>query len=71
MGYNHNWRRSLWSRNSLLIASKRRYRTLLLKKYDFGKGTSSISTKLIHGGVKYLSKGDITLVFESLKKDEF
>ena len=34
-------------------ASKRGYKTLLLEKHDFGKGTSSRSTKLIHGGVRY------------------
>ena len=49
-------------------ASKRGYKTLLLEKYDFGKGTSSRSTKLIHGGVRYLQNGDITLVIESLKE---
>ena len=49
-------------------ASKRGYKTLLLEQYDFGKGTSSRSTKLIHGGVRYLQNGDITLVIESLKE---
>ena len=49
-------------------ASKRGYKTLLLEKNDFGKGTSSRSTKLIHGGVRYLQNGDITLVIESLKE---
>ena len=49
-------------------ASKRGYKTLLFEKYDFGKGTSSRSTKLIHGGVRYLQNGDITLVIESLKE---
>jgi glycerol-3-phosphate dehydrogenase len=49
-------------------ASKRGYKTLLLEKYDFGKGTSSRSTKLIHGGVRYLQNGDISLVIESLKE---
>ena len=49
-------------------AKKRGYKTLLLEKYDFGKGTSSRSTKLIHGGVRYLQNGDITLVIESLKE---
>ena len=49
-------------------ASKRGYKTLLLEKHDFGKGTSSRSTKLIHGGVRYLQNGDITLVIESLKE---
>ncbi len=51
-----------------LDAAKRGYKTLLLEKYDFGKGTSSRSTKLIHGGVRYLQNGDITLVIESLKE---
>ena len=51
-----------------LDASKRGYKTLLLEKYDFGKGTSSRSTKLIHVGVRYLQNGDITLVIESLKE---
>ena len=51
-----------------LDATKRGYKTLLLEKYDFGKGTSSRSTKLIHGGVRYLQNGDITLVIESLKE---
>ena len=36
-------------------ASKRGYKTLLLEKHDFGKGTSSRSTKLIHGGVRSVS----------------
>ena len=49
-------------------ASKRGYKTLLLEKHDFAKGTSSRSTKLIHGGVRYLQNGDITLVIESLKE---
>ena len=39
-----------------LDASKRGYKTLLLEKYDFAKGTSSRSTKLIHGGVRYFAK---------------
>ena len=49
-------------------ASKRGYKTLLLEKNDFGKGTSSRSTKLIHGGVRYLQNGDISLVIESLRE---
>src|SRR5699024_10266800 len=35
---------------------------------DFGKGTSSRSTKLIHGGIRYLAQGDISLVREALKE---
>jgi glycerol-3-phosphate dehydrogenase len=49
-------------------ASSRGYKTLLVEQYDFGKGTSSKSTKLVHGGVRYLAKGDIALVYEGLKE---
>ncbi len=49
-------------------ASSRGYKTLLLEQSDFGKGTSSRSTKLIHGGVRYLQQGNISLVLESLKE---
>ncbi|MET4106888.1 glycerol-3-phosphate dehydrogenase/oxidase [Hymenobacter sp. UYP22] len=44
----------------------RGYRTLLLEQTDFAKGTSSRSTKLVHGGVRYLAQGDIGLVREAL-----
>ncbi|OUL18156.1 FAD-dependent oxidoreductase [Nostoc sp. RF31YmG] len=47
-------------------AATRGYRTLLLEKYDFAKGTSSRSTKLVHGGVRYLAQGNIHLVQEAL-----
>ena len=47
-------------------AASRGLRTLLLEQADFAKGTSSRSTKLIHGGVRYLGQGDIMLVFEAL-----
>ena len=49
-------------------ASSRGYEVLLLEQSDFGKGTSSRSTKLAHGGVRYLEKGDIALVMEALKE---
>ena len=49
-----------------LDAVTRGYRTLLLEQSDFSKGTSSRSTKLVHGGVRYLAKGDILLVTEAL-----
>ena len=49
-------------------AAARGFKTLLLEQHDFAKGTSSRSTKLIHGGVRYLQQGDITLVLESLKE---
>lgn len=41
---------------------------LLLEQGDFGKGTSSRSTKLVHGGVRYLEQGNISLVMEALKE---
>jgi len=44
----------------------RGYKTLLLEQSDFSKGTSSRSTKLVHGGVRYLAQGDILLVTEAL-----
>ena len=44
----------------------RGYKTLLLEQADFAKGTSSRSTKLVHGGVRYLAQGDIGLVREAL-----
>lgn len=49
-----------------LDAASRGYDTLLLEQEDFGKGTSSRSTKLIHGGVRYLAQGNISLVLEAL-----
>lgn len=49
-------------------AQTRGYRTLLLEQYDFAKGTSSRSTKLVHGGVRYLKQGNIALVTEALRE---
>ena len=49
-------------------AASRGYGVLLLEQSDFGKGTSSRSTKLAHGGVRYLEKGNIGLVMEALKE---
>lgn len=49
-----------------LDAASRGFRTLLLEQDDFGKGTSSRSTKLVHGGVRYLAQGDLFLVTEAL-----
>lgn len=48
-----------------LDSATRGYKTLLLEQADFAKGTSSRSTKLIHGGVRYLAQGDIRLVREA------
>src|SRR5919206_54456 len=47
-------------------AASRGYTTLLLEAFDFAKGTSSRSTKLVHGGVRYLKQGNIALVREGL-----
>ncbi len=47
-------------------ATTRGYSTLLLEQADFAKGTSSRSTKLVHGGVRYLAQGDVSLVLEAL-----
>ena len=44
----------------------RGYQTLLLERRDFSAGTSSRSTKLIHGGVRYLKQGNLALVLEAL-----
>src|SRR5436305_3394095 len=49
-------------------AASRGYDVLLLEQSDFGKGTSSRSTKLVHGGVRYLEQGNIPLVMEALRE---
>lgn len=49
-------------------AASRGYSTLLLEGKDFAKGTSSRSTKLVHGGVRYLAQGDVALVREALRE---
>ncbi len=51
-----------------LDASSRGYKTLLLEQSDFAKATSSRSTKLVHGGVRYLAQGDLLLVMEALRE---
>jgi len=51
-----------------LESVSRGYRTLLLEQDDFAKGTSSRSTKLVHGGVRYLAQGNISLVLEALRE---
>jgi len=51
-----------------LDAASRGYSVCLLEQSDFGKGTSSRSTKLVHGGVRYLQQGNISLVMEALKE---
>lgn len=49
-------------------AAARGYQVVLLEQSDFGKGTSSRSTKLVHGGVRYLQQGNIALVREALRE---
>jgi glycerol-3-phosphate dehydrogenase len=49
-------------------SASRGYRTLLVERSDFAKGTSSRSTKLVHGGVRYLQQGNVSLVLEALKE---
>ncbi len=49
-------------------ATTRGFKTILFEQHDFAKGTSSRSTKLVHGGVRYLQQGNIKLVLEALKE---
>ena len=49
-------------------ATTRGLKTILFEQHDFAKGTSSRSTKLVHGGVRYLQQGNIKLVMEALKE---
>jgi glycerol-3-phosphate dehydrogenase len=53
---------------SALDAASRSFKTLLLEQHDFSKATSSRSTKLVHGGVRYLQQGNIPLVLEALRE---
>ncbi len=49
-------------------AQTRGYRTLLVERLDFAQATSSRSTKLVHGGVRYLQQGNVALVLEALRE---
>ncbi|MBL7731133.1 MAG: FAD-dependent oxidoreductase, partial [Chitinophagaceae bacterium] len=51
-----------------LDAASRGLKVALFEQHDFAKGTSSRSTKLVHGGVRYLQQGNIKLVMEALKE---
>ena len=53
---------------SAIEACSRGLKTLLVEQYDFTKGTSSRSTKLVHGGVRYLAQGNYSLVREALRE---
>ena len=52
-------------------AASRGYKTILFEAYDYGKGTSSKSTKLVHGGIRYLANFDFELVKEGLSERYF
>src|SRR5260221_14621150 len=49
-------------------AATRGFKTVLFEQHDFAKGTSSRSTKLVHGGVRYLQQGNVKLVMEALRE---
>lgn len=51
-----------------LDAASRGFKTILFEQHDFAKGTSSRSTKLVHGGVRYLQQGNVKLVMEALRE---
>src|SRR6266516_429140 len=51
-----------------LDATLRGWRVALIDKGDFASGTSSVSSKLIHGGLRYLEHGDLRLVYEALQE---
>ncbi|MBM3875576.1 MAG: glycerol-3-phosphate dehydrogenase/oxidase [Verrucomicrobia bacterium] len=53
---------------SALDAASRGFRTALVEQHDFAKATSGRSTKLIHGGVRYLRQGNLALVRDSLRE---
>src|ERR1700719_2021767 len=49
-------------------AASRGHSVALIEQHDFAKGTSSRSTKLVHGGVRYLEQGNVALVLEALRE---
>lgn len=53
---------------AVVDAATRGYKAVLLEQDDFAKATSSRSTKLVHGGVRYLAQGDVKLVVEALRE---
>lgn len=56
---------------SALDATTRGFRTLLLESHDFAKATSSRSTKLVHGGVRYPAQGNMILLRKPCTKEDF
>ena len=67
-GYRRGRRRRNGSRRRRRCRDARHERGAARKKTDFAKCTSSRSTKLVHGGVRYLQKGDVMLVLEALRE---
>ena len=51
-------------------ATRRGYKALLLEQQDFSWGTSSRSSKMVHGGLRYLAAGDLKLTKESVEERE-
>ncbi len=51
-------------------AARAGLRTLLVEAHDFASGTSSRSSKLVHGGLRYLKQGEVKLTFESVRERE-
>jgi glycerol-3-phosphate dehydrogenase len=52
-------------------AAMRGLRVILLEKNDFGSGTTSFSSRLVHGGLRYLEYAEIPLVYESLHERRY
>src|SRR5690554_7762619 len=53
-----------------LDAASRGLRTALVEAHDFASGTSSKSSKMVHGGLRYLQNGDVRLVYEALREQQ-
>ncbi|HEV2759023.1 MAG TPA: FAD-dependent oxidoreductase, partial [Acidimicrobiales bacterium] len=51
-----------------LDAASRGLRTALVEEHDFAYGTSSKSSKMVHGGIRYLQQGDVKLVWQALRE---
>src|SRR5262245_60816255 len=51
-----------------LDAASRGLRTALVERDDFASGTSSKSSKLVHGGLRYLQQGEVRLVYQALRE---
>ena len=65
--YNSEWSDALGARGMIQLAARHTL-ARMLERDDFASGTSSRSSRLIHGGVRYLEQGNISLVMEALKE---